>query len=953
MDFLLLLLTSICCCINTAAYSLVNCTVPSPPRGKILCYSMGFSSVPAHLPESTNNLDLSFNSISRIGPREFANLKQLRFLNMSDNKIHLVEPDAFRHLATLEVLNLSKNKITNVPRSFLLGLSNLTLLRLDGNQITDIHQSAFHSLDNLKTVNLSNNILHHPEKLKPLFLAPNLEELSIGRNNFLSFHSRGLSATPSSLKWLDLSWNPLRFFQLTDDIFPHLEYLDLTSCGSNGSLEWIVQDAAFLRSVRTLNLSAIHTSEEGMESILLSFNASFTKLRLRNIPADNVTRFLDVACSPALSALHLTSVHIANTPSDMFQPCAFLENLDLSEDKMSDMSPLTFRGLQQLQKLRLNINALTKVNIKHELPALEILDLSTNRIENLLCADFAYMENLKHLYLYKNNIKSIKPCVFENLKDLQVLKLGSNKILTVKHTFTNGQNSLQYLELMYNNLAKLDSGDFQALKSLTYLNLDDNKINVIEPGAFTGLANLTLLSIGGNKIKSETIRNPASFSGMPALNELLLHSNYLSYSSNSKLRSPPFALLTSLAKLSLNSQRRGLKHFPSNLLEGLTELRMLYAGSLSINSLPPDTFTSNTNLWFLDLTRNSLSSNDSLPPGVFQPLSNLTKLIVSRAQLQTLNFLMNANLSRLTTLRAQGNQLQGINQTLIDSLPSLQNLDLTNNTFACDCSNAWFLHWAETDNLTQVIYLNRFTCSYPATLRGLPLIDLNTESCTVNLDFTFFILSANLVILNLLVPFAYRFLQQHMVYVYYLFLAFIYDKTRKLRRQKTAFQYDAFISYNSQEELWVLRELLPKLEEEQGWKLCLHHRDFQPGKPIIDNIVEGIYNSRKTICLITQNYLKSEWCSKEIQLASFRLFDDKNDVLILVFLEDIPKYQLSPYHRMRKLVKRRTYLTWPRPTKDTKVFWQKLKMAMESNEEESPIISLRNSNLYDHNKPNS
>ncbi|XP_016403155.1 toll-like receptor 13, partial [Sinocyclocheilus rhinocerous] len=148
-------------------------------------------------------------------------------------------------------------------------------------------------------------------------------------------------------------------------------------------------------------------------------------------------------------------------------------------------------------------------------------------------------------------------------------------------------------------------------------------------------------------------------------------------------------------------------------------------------------------------------------------------------------------------------------------------------------------------------------------------------------------------------------------------------------------------SYSAQEEPWVLEELVPKLEGQHGLRLCLHHRDFQPGKAIIDNIMDAIYNSRKTVCLITHNYLKSVWCSHEIQVPSFRLFDEQKDVLVLVFLKDIPTHQLSPYYRMRKLVKKRTYLRRPKPGEDNRAFWQKLKMAIETKEnmEDRQILS--------------
>ena len=81
--------------------------------------------------------------------------------------------------------------------------------------------------------------------------------------------------------------------------------------------------------------------------------------------------------------------------------------------------------------------------------------------------------------------------------------------------------------------------------------------------------------------------------------------------------------------------------------------------------------------------------------------------------------------------------------------------------------------------------------------------------------------------MTLAVSFTHHFLQWHLVYAYYLMLAFLYNSKNK---DKRAHQYDAFVSYNANDEGWVLGELLPKLEDEQGWRLCLHHRDFQPGE---------------------------------------------------------------------------------------------------------------------------
>ncbi|KAG7264579.1 hypothetical protein CRUP_014787, partial [Coryphaenoides rupestris] len=58
----------------------------------------------------------------------------------------------------------------------------------------------------------------------------------------------------------------------------------------------------------------------------------------------------------------------------------------------------------------------------------------------------------------------------------------------------------------------------------------------------------------------------------------------------------------------------------------------------------------------------------------------------------------------------------------------------------------------------------------------------------------------------------------------------------------------------------------------------------------------------------------------------------QKDVLILVFLEDIPTQQLSPYYRMRRLLKRQTYLSWSRANAHPDLFWEKLRQALETRE---------------------
>ncbi|KAM9451185.1 uncharacterized protein Hap1MRO34_021567 isoform 2-T2 [Clarias gariepinus] len=921
---------------QVSAFSLTNCTVSADlnitRELNVLCYKMGFYMVPSPIPSNARFIDMSFNYFSNIRAGDFEDLWNLRGFNLSNNNILNIEEGTAKHFPNLIKLNLAYNKLKRVSRGLLDGLVNLQVLRLDGNLIESIDEYAFNTLRSLTILNLTENNLRQIANVRPVLLSPNLEELLIGSNKFDVFNSYDLSRTAVSLKKIDLSYNPLTKFQITENIFPNLDYLDLSHCGRNRTMLWNITDKAFLKSVKALNLTGVHMPEEDLTAVLQNISwASLFKLRLSELKWMNPQTLLKSGCLPGLKVLRMLHNRISKLTAHMLDPCSNLTELDFGDNEISTISAPIFKKLTQLKTLYLQVNKLTEVNNSFQnLLMLEHLDLSRNSISHLTCTDFANLTQLNTLYLYSNKISKLFQCVFKDLNNLEILKLGTNKLLTID-AFQQGLPSLKCLEFTYNKLSKIRKESFKSLSSLRTLDLGDNQIFEIEPHAFSGLTNLTYLLLNSNRITGKTIKDPAVFFGMPNLKTLELRSNFIHYDDD-KLQNPPFFYLNSLNILFIHSQRRSFGNFPSNLLQGLTSLTMFYGGRMNLNNLHPDTFKSTPNLWFLDLSKNVFTDDDSITAEVFHPIPNLRKLIISSAQIHSLNFLINANLSRLTALRAPENKLDVINQTLIQSLPHLTYLDLQKNTFTCDCNNAFFINWALTSNYTQVIYLNRYTCSYPLSLRGKSILDMNIESCNVNIDFIMFVLSSVIVMLTLLGSFIYQFLRWQVLYAYYLFLAFLYDSKRKQMHQQHGFKYDAFISYNAQDEPWVVEELIPNLKDEQGWRLCLHHRDFEPGRSIIDNIMDGIYSSRKTICLITHNYLRSTWCSKEIQMANFRLFDEKKDVLILIFLEDIPTCQLSPYHRMRQLVKKKTFLKWPKHGEDTGVFWQNLRKALGTKE---------------------
>ncbi|XP_064874267.1 LOW QUALITY PROTEIN: uncharacterized protein LOC115129781 [Oncorhynchus nerka] len=926
-------------------YFLKNCTIrgnlSDPSNMKVLCEKRNLEVIPKDIPRKVSVLDVAMNNISKIGKLDFKGLSNLKILNMSRNQISQLDNGSLRHLEALQELGLAHNRLTTLSDYLFQGLANLSLLHLDNNLITTIASSSFQLLSSLKTVNLTKNNLYNMKEVQPIVQLPHLQELYIGSNKFTSFQSQEISNTSIELRLLDLSRNPLGVFRITTDVLPYLEVLDIAYCGQLGHMEWDVLDRSFLRNVKRLNLSGIEMSLERMSMVLQTVNSSLVHLRLYDISEERVKALTDIACHiPTLSLLRLHHNNISVLSKEFLQSCKQLTEMDVCDNNINRLSELLFRSMEQLSTLKLGHNRLSSMpKATRNLPTLKILDLSFNIIHELGCPDFANLTGLTQLFLFHNQISNLPGCVFQDLKDLRILKLGSNKILTLNDAFMSGLHKLEYLSMSYNKLSSISKGDFKGLASLKTLLLFDNQIASLEDGAFEGLVNLTELRLQSNKITQIDIRNTV-LTGLPSLRTLDISCNYITYVNDDKLDPPPFSHLTSLENLQIHSQRhKGLCHLPINFLEGLKYLLAFKAGNLNIKDLHPKTFIHTPRLWYLDISKNEFTA---LTPKLFHPTPRLNRMYLSKARLQSLDFLIGANLSRVTFLQVSKNDITVVNETVLQSLPALTYLDMQDNPFTCGCSDAWFVQWMESDNQTQVVGAGEFTCNYPADLKDTKLLDVELQFCIVHLGLYYYISTTCLVLLTLIASFAYHFLKWQVIYGYYLFLAFLYDTKQRNKLTPHGCQYDAFISYNAHDEPWVLRELLPELEGEQGWKLCLHHRDFQPGKPIIDNIMDGIYGSRKTICVISHRYLESEWCSREIQVASFRLFDEQKDVLILVFLEEIPTHQLSPYHRMRKLVKKRTYLSWPRVGEQTGVFWQQLRLALETKDgsaEENPILS--------------
>ncbi|XP_077365621.1 toll-like receptor 22 [Festucalex cinctus] len=912
---------------SCSGYVLKDCRITND---NAICSASRLQAVPRDIPAWVKTFDLAVNKISKIRAGDFINHTVLMELDLKRNNVSQIEKGAFTCLNSLRKLNLNNNRLTQLADVFD-GLSNLSELRLTSNRITTVATSSLRPLTNLIFLDLSFNRLQHLTNVHyAIQHLPNLRYLILKKIGVTIFRSWELTNGTVSFAYLDLSQNYIDVFRISANVFQNLTWLNIGGSPRTRKLSWEIGEPAALSRLTTLDIGGLNLAPKDARALFQSVNFSLSTLRM-NAMKSSLRELLNMSCTvPTLTRLQLRRNKLRLLDAGLLGPCSSitLVELDFADNHMRNVADDSFRAFPGLRSLTLSQNSLSAVPAAvRNLTNLLELDLSSNNISSLACEDFSKLGKLRVLGLYQNHISSVMPCVFKDLTNLQVLKLQANRITKLNAAFKIYLPNLRQLKLDKNRLTAIEKGAFEGLRSLQNLSMQSNQLQKLENGSFVGLTLLTDILLQSNELQ-ETEITTGVFNDLVNLRRLSLLDNRIKYKSSSALASGPLSRLSRLETLAMAGQHsRGRSQLPRNFLQGLSSLLIFDTRNVQLASLHQDTFKHTPSLQKLDISANELSD---ISPRLFEPIQNLRSLYISRTSLQSLDFLKEANLTKLEFLQARRNQYSVITEEQMSSLPALIYLDLQGNTFLCDCDNTWFLQWLNKTQ-TQVYDADNFVCNYPLHLKGMKLLDLDVRSCSVDVEFIYFISTTCAVLLFQLSAFTYHFLRWQLAYAYHLFLALLYK--RKYRKQQPDCLYDAFVSYNAHDEEWVFTEMLPKLEEEQGWRLCLHHRDFEPGKPIIENITEAIYASRKTICVISRKYLESEWCSREIQVASFRLFDEHKDVLILVFLEDISVWELSPYYRMRKLLKKWTFLSWPRAAQCTHLFWEKLRQALTSRDD--------------------
>ncbi|XP_005798876.1 toll-like receptor 13 [Xiphophorus maculatus] len=884
------------------------------------------------LPESAVNLTASFNPVQNIPNNSFAHLPNLQYLSLDKNQLNTIDPLAFQTLHQLKHLNLSFNNLSHLSPLLFEDLHNLTTLSLTNNVLKVLPEDIFSNAANLKTLNLrNNNLTDFAAVVKSVSHLTNLTILDLSSNNLTSLSDLNISL-PQSLKVLNLYRNNLHTLGCNPSLLRFIQVLDLSF---NSKLSTTAFEGVDLRNVKILQLRS--TSVKAVELLNISnINAGHVVFSGMGLKNDSLLVDLCTMLRRKLSwikNIDLTHNGIHNTTHFSMSVCPkIIGALDLSNNDLKKVHCLDFLGKQvSIKTFNAEHNHITSLESckKTNFNNLKELSYRYNRILSVNGYAFSHMPKIEMLKLNINNVAFLHRKALRGLKNLKTLRLDNNLLTDLfNDTFKDNYN-LQTLNLRNNRISVIFNGTFMNLRSLTTLDLGGNKITQIHSSGLDGLKSLSKFYLDGNNLKQIDSSLYRAF--QDTLTVLDLQKNLIHFYKKSVIS--PFVKLSKLRDLKLDSQRNyGLVVLPQNFFKGLHSLQSLYLTNNKIDFLPPEAFDDLTSLKFLTLD-NCCVGVAQLKPGVFKNVRNLTRLVVENMGIQNFSKDVFGNLTQLRMLQLNRNVMQSISVDALESLPKLQYLDMRNVPLSCTCKNSLLQNYTVNNPNVQIVYLYEMKCQADKKFK---FHNFDTKVCYIDQGKYLFFSTAVVIFLFTVSPLLYVKLYWKIKYSYYVFRSWFSDHWSRLREKEEKCTYDAFISYNFSDEEWVMNQLLPNLEGNgSSFKLCLHHRDFEVGRNIVDNIVTAVYSSRKTICVVSNNFLRSEWCSLEIQLASYRLFDEHRDVLLLVFLEPISERQLSSYHRMRKVMLKKTYLQWPGPdctdpSQAQELFWSQLRRAIRA-----------------------
>lgn len=887
---------------------------------------------------------LQNNSIAHLTSGLFNGLQQLVILNLSSNKIssESVGPDTFVDLIRLVILDLSYNRLRYVNNTLFQSQYSLQMLYLSDNDIDMISDNSFSSLYNLHTLDLSHNRLKYLDiyTLNGLYVISNL---------LLSYNS---------------------IYNIHSDAFKNCSSVqDLTLEGNNlVSVPTALRSLQFLKSLNLNNNSMNELSNESFQELKQLRHLTFSLNQIGNLTKGTFKHM------PSLKTINLSKNFIQNLEHGIFDDVETLNKIDLSDNLLMDINGL-FMNLKSLITLNVSRNKIFWFDYAVIPVELHALDIHSNDIETL--GNYYELEatlQLRELDVSANLISEVNQASFPN--GIQKLKINNNKISNV-HPFTfMAKTNLTHVNMANNRIQTLDINTFRLNPNVLKKPLPEFAIS---GNPFFCDCNMEWLQ-HMNKLDG-TNQYPRIIDMDRVMCKLTFtrHNSYIPLSKTQtsdflcKYRSHCFALChccefdacdcemvcpdncTCYSDQTWNTNivdcaSQGFSSMPSVIPMDVTDLyldgndigqltshtfigrknmRIIFLNDSNIHTINNRTFNGLLTLRILHLESNFITILHGFE---FETLVHLEELYLSNNKIGFIANTTFQNLKSLAYLYLDNNFIMEYQVWNLRWNPSLKSVQLGNNPWSCNCQylEAYYDWLREASSLVKD--MGSIQCRYNQSA-GPYLVEFNVSSCSNYSAITYFqaVFQADYMPLVIIMPILmialilstiliciYR--KELKVWLYTKYGIRLFERNNFPAESEKLF--DAFVSYSKKDEHFVSQFLAPELEcGSPGYRLCLRYRDLPMSGYVAEAITEAIECSHRTIIVLSEQFLKSEWCRFELKSAHREAQCNRKHKLIVVMMDKMSFKMIDPDARL--CLRNAPVIRW-----GDKRFWEKLKYGM-------------------------
>ncbi|XP_068194167.1 toll-like receptor 9 [Antennarius striatus] len=912
------------------------------------------------LPESLRVLDLQNNCIFQIiHPLGTPYLEELYltkncfYVNPCKQSLY-ISKEVFKELTKIKIITLGYDNLTAIPEGLPPSLESLDLRE---NTITEVKNGAFVGLTNLKQLNLEWNCQRCDHAARPCFPCPNNLPLQLHRDSFYTENS--------SLSYLNLRGNSLRTFP--EGMFQPLKNLHSLDLSDN-LLAYAIQNGTFfaelkgltwmnliynyepLKTFKELNLSPDVSSMVGLQCLLLSGNffrtlsnesleilsklKNLKKLELRmnfmtscNVKALNeIPSLIDIDFSQNMLNFHphCSSLSSVIDTQECSQNQKLCPNYEPDPPVVKNNQKFTFESdvwdPNQLSSLKM----WQKSGFKSSSDWYDFCDnkmtydLSQNDITSLNKEVFVGMENVICLDLSFNYIsQALRGGEFDDLKNLVYLNMSYNRLdFYYREAFSELNTTLKLLDLSNNDFHFKMSGMGHGFKfienliSLEILSLANNGIGMRITERLIS-SSLKYFYFNGNHLgimwQSDNNKYTNFFHNLTNLIFLDISNNELQSISVEQLSNLPRTIEILIISHNL------LKYFPWQNIYALSNLRHLDISQNFIRFLPLEVIEFGSSFSVLDLSHNLVSF---IPKFFFSQAKSLQYLYLSHNQIKELN-------------------LQFLPAPLRNG-SALVKLTLHKNPFKCDCDTSWFADFLRNTPIEIPHLTTDIQCEFPESQEGKSILTMDQRSCRDIYGYLSSLICSFLVVACTVLPLMKHLYGWDLWYSLQILWAG-HKGYSQLTGSDSQYHYDAFVVFDTSNPAvrdWIYNELTINLEDSghRRFCLCLEERDWIPGLSCIENLHNAVYSSVKTVFVLSSGTGGRETINGMIRQAFFmvqqRLLDEKVDAAVLVLLDEV--FPRMNYVQLRKRLCRKSVLSWPKNPKAQPLFWNRVKMALSS-----------------------